>query len=216
MEDGNDNLNGNAVEPVDTSALRQNVAAKAKELAGAALALEQASLFNEYPFEEGLLLPVEEMRKRYTGKNGESMEWRRNTAIYMLNRDCPVQDICELLHMNRRVVWALASKNPRLCAKFSKEFAEQLVASAAGDLALADTKKTEASYKDLHIGAGIKLTHATAISLMSGSADMDSAIEVEQVNEKLEQFREKLKQLKPANSQPQMNTDETRMEEVKA
>ena len=185
-------------QPVETRELRQTVAEQAKALARSALELEQAALFDEEPFEEGLLLPNEEIAKRYTGKNGKDMLWRKETAIYMLARQCPAQDIARLLHMNLRVIAALASQNGKQLAGFTEAFAQELLGSAAGDIALAETKKHDASYKDLNIGAGIKMTHAVNLKLAGMGGAMDNAIELEAENEKLAQAREFLKRLKPA------------------
>lgn len=192
--------------PAETQELRKEVAERAKELARSALELEQAALFDEEPFEQELLLSTEEIRKRYTGKNGEQIEWRKNAAIYMLARQCPAKDIARILHMNLRVIAALASQNGRQLAGFTEAFAQELLGGAASDFALAETKKHEASYKDLNIGAGIKMTHAVNLKLAGVGAGSTDVIELEAENEKLVKAREFLK-LRSANPENQSTTD---------
>lgn len=192
----------------DAGALRlaqRQVGAKSKEvkqalekLGEATEALQQAALFDEPEFEAGLLMPAEERRKIYTGEQATKMDWRRNACIRMLAYRIPAEDIAADLHMNLRTIAALAQQNAMMLAGFSEKYAQELMASAAADIALADTKKQDASYKDLHIGAGIKMQHAMAVKLV---ADTGAPVtEVDAENEKLKAFREKLKQLKPAEN----------------
>lgn len=197
MSDELNNTKGPGTEaPVPSATLRQGVASAAKELVESALALEQTALFAEEPFEEGLLLPIEEIHKRYTGKTAQQLEWRRTAALYMIARGCPLQDIEKILHMNHRVIAALASQNGRTIAAFSEDYAKELLASAAGDIALADTKKHEASYKDLHIGAGIKLTHAQNLKATMGAGDLQPVTDIEAENPALASARKLLESLK--------------------
>lgn len=185
--------------PPETAPLRDAMAKQARELARTALELEQAALFSEEPFEEALLLPPDEIKKKYTGANGEKMVWRQEAALYMLGRQCPAADIARVLHMNLRVIAALAAQHGRKLAGFTEAFAQELASSAAADFALAETKRDQASYKDLNIGAGIKMTHAMGLKLAGVGSTMDDVIELEAENEKLTQAREFLKQLKPAH-----------------
>lgn len=165
---------------------RAEVAKHAKDLKAAAEQLEQLALITEQPFEEAVTLPVAEIRKRYTGKNGENIEERRLQVVKMLALSISTRDICDILRMNHRTVAAIAAQEGQRIAGFSEEFATTLAASAAADIALAETKKHEASYKDLHVGAGIKLTHAAAFKMIGAAAgDETAAIQLEEENEKL-------------------------------
>ncbi|MDE2103422.1 MAG: hypothetical protein KGL39_39640 [Patescibacteria group bacterium] len=171
-----------------------------KELHGAVDGLQQASLFAEYPFEAELLLPAAELRKRYTGEQATKMDWRRNACIRMLAYRIPAEDIAADLHMNLRTIAALAQQNGAMLSGFSEKYANELMASAAADIALADTKKQDASYKDLHIGAGIKMQHAMAVKLVADTGA--PAVDVEAESERLKALREHLKKLKAPGEQP--------------
>jgi hypothetical protein len=165
-----------------------------KELAFKALELEQAALFEEPEFEPAFFMEPEAVKKRYTAAQCEKFDMRRRTCVYLLARNCPIQDIQRLLEMNFRTVKAIAAQNGRALAGFTEAYADELQASAASDIALADTKKHEASYKDLHIGAGIKLTHATALKLtVSGVDPNDGVIDLEEENPTLQKARQFLK-----------------------
>ena len=202
---------------VDQAALRRaqaQVAAKAKgldkaleSLGGAAEALTQAALFTEPEFEAGLFLSGDEMRKRYTGEQATKMEWRKNACIRMLAYGIPAEDIAQDLHMNLRTITALAAQNGKQLAAFSEKFAGELMASAAADIALAETKRHEASFKDLHIGAGIKMQHAMGVKLVADTGP--EPVDVTAHSQQAEALREKLKTLRPAGVPPATNLTET-------
>lgn len=179
---------------------REDLGRKAKELASAAMELEQAALFNEPVFEEALLLENEEIRRRYTGENAKQIEWRRDAAVYMLARQCPVEEIARVLHMNTRLVAAIAAQRGAQFGQFTEKYAQELMASAAGDIALADTKKHEASYLQLVTGAGIKTDKALAIKQLGAmQEDASETIDADGESEALKKFREGLKPLIDAN-----------------
>lgn len=179
---------------------------KLEDLGEATEALQQAALFAEPEFEPGLFLSGEEMRKRYTGEQATKMEWRKNACIRMLAYGIPAEDIAQDLHMNLRTIQALASQNGKQLAAFSEKFAGELMSSAAADIALAETKRGEASFKDLHIGAGIKMQHAMSVKLVAdtGPAPVDITV----TSEKTAALRLKLKQLQPKAEEGMQNAEE--------
>jgi hypothetical protein len=185
----------------------KNIQEAAKLLFEEALATEQMALFNEPEFEEAMVLDGPELRKKYTGKQAEKIEWRRNMCLFLLSREVPVQDIGKLMHMNVRTIRTLAASHGRATAAFTEEYAMRLLGSAGSDIALADTKRDEASYKDLHIGAGIKLTHATALRLVAEAGEKP-ALDVEATEDGLGGLREILNQLEAAQNglAPEPNT----------
>jgi len=147
----------------------------------------------EEPFEEALLLPQEDVAKRYTAEHARQIQWRRDAAIYMLAHGLPVHDIARICHMNTRLVSALATKEAQKYAAFSEDYAHGLLASAAGDIALADTKKQDADYKDLVQGARWKTQSALEVKLIGAGGDAVEAMDV--VGEEspaLKKFREEL------------------------
>ena len=162
--------------------------------------------------ESALFLPVEELRKRYTAGQAEKMEWRRNAAVRMLAYGIPAEHIARDLHMNLRTVAALASLHGKTIAGFSETFAGELMQSAAGDIALADTKKHGASYKDLHIGAGIKMQHAMAVKLVADTGPAPTDITAE--SERTAALRAKLRALRPVNlaTENTEGTEKTKIE----
>lgn len=155
---------------------------------------EQMSLLSADE-ENALFLPAEELRKRYTGAQAEKMEWRRNACVRMLAYGIPAEYIARDLHMNLRTVTALAAQYGKTIAAFSERFAQNLMESAAADIAAAETKRTSASHKDLHIAAGIKMQHAMAVKLVADTGAPAENITAE--SEKLAKLREKLKALAP-------------------
>lgn len=90
--------------------------------------------------------------------------------------------------------------------------AEVLASSAMTDLALAETKKHGASYKDLHIGAGIKLTHHQNLKMIAaGGGEEVGAIELEQEDPKRTAFIERLKAMaEVSRALPSAATEETK------
>jgi hypothetical protein len=189
-----------ATEAPDVRPLREAVARKASELRTVAMALEQQVLLDDEPvFEEGFFLPPEQVRKRYTAERAQRMEMQREVAIYMLAYQCPVKDIARLLHLNERTVRALAGQNGRRLAKFSDEYALELLGSAASDIAIAETKRDDASFLQLVTGAKMKTDSALGVKLMGSAADTETILEagVEE-SPALQKFRETLQQLKPA------------------
>ena len=183
---------------------------KLEELSGATEALQQAALFAEPEFEPGLFLAPEEMRKRYTGEQATKMEWRKNACIRMLAYGIPAEDIAQDLHMNLRTIQALASQNGKQLAAFSEKFAGELMSSAAADIALAETKRGEASFKDLHIGAGIKMQHAMSVKLVADTGP--APVDITATSKKTEALRLKLKALKPAGPIEQPSNEDTKTE----
>lgn len=168
---------------------RKAVASKATELQSAVNDVVQLSLIDEVEFEEGVLLEGEELRKRYTAENARQIEWRRKACIRLLALQCPAEDIADILSMNHRTVQAVAAQEGQKIAAFGRQHAEVLSSSAMADIALAQTKRSSASFKDLHIAAGIKLTHAANINLGASAAEPD-AIDVEGENPQLAKARE--------------------------
>ena len=201
--------------PVDNAAVRRagaTLEAATKRLGKTAVdvfekafELQQLSMFGEVEFEEGLLFDAETLRKKYTGGQAEKMEWRRDLCLYLLARETPMEDVAKLLKMNLRTISALAAKHGRTLGAFTEDFANRLIASAASDIALADTKRDSASYKDLHVGAGIKMTHALGVKLMADTGQQP-AVELEAADDKLAGLREKIKSLRTATGKPAKET----------
>jgi len=188
---------------------RREVKETAQAAAQAAAQLEQLAMFTEPAFEEAMCLTPEEVKKRYTAKNAQQIEWRREACIKLLARQCATEDICDILKMNHRTVAAIAAQEGQKIAAFSNEQSEVLAADAMTDIAVARTKREGASFKDLHIAAGIKLTHAVALKMVAaGGGDEAEATEVEAQNPALESARKFLEARKP---KPQMDTDETQI-----
>jgi hypothetical protein len=184
----------------EIQAARKGLAAQAKIVQQAAVELEQLALIEEVPFEEAMVLPPEEVKKRYTAENARQIEWRREACIKLLARQVAAEDICDILKMNHRTVGAIASQEGQKIATFSNQFADSLASSAMSDLALAHTKRDSASYKDLSIGAGIKLTHAVNMKMVgAGGAEDVGALELEAENPALQSAR-KFLEMKKANA----------------
>lgn len=174
---------------------RRAVARQAKELGAAALELEQLALLPEPEFEEALVLPPEEVAKRYTATNGKAITERREQMVKMLSLQMDIKDICWIMRANHRTVQAVAAQEGQKIGIISRELEGVLKAEAMADLMVARTKRGEASYKDLHIGAGIKLQHAAAMQLISAGTTEEAAVEVEADDPRRLAFLEKLKQL---------------------
>jgi len=195
------------VEPAVIQAARKELSSQVKNVVAAAQELEQLALLDEVPFEEAMVLTPEEVKVRYTAENARQIEWRREACIKLLARQCPTHDICDILKMNHRTVGAIAAQEGQKIATFSNQFADTLASSAMSDLALADTKKHAASYKDLGYVADVKMKHAVAMKMVGAAGSEEvGAIELEQEDPKRAAFVERLKQLKP--QQPYEKTQE--------
>lgn len=164
---------------------RRELRDTAKAAQSAAMELEQLALLQEEPFEEAFCLSPDEVVKRYTAANARQIEWRRHACIELLGRQCPAEDICVILKMNHRTVAAIAAQEGQKIGTVSHQIADALTQSAMSLVALADTKKHTASFKDLQVGAGIQLTHAMAFKLGGAASDDTTTVELEQENEKL-------------------------------
>ena len=186
---------------------RQAVAQQAKALQSAVLELAQLSLLPEVEFEEALLLEPDEVKKRYTGTNGKGIIERREMVVKMLARQMTATDICDILKMNPRTVAAIAAQEGQKIAAFSGELANALVSSAMADIAAAQTKRDTASYKDQHIAAGIKLTHAAAMKLIGAGGGEEAVNVVEAENPALLQARKWLEDRRPKPIEPQRHGD---------
>lgn len=151
----------------------------------------QLPLLSEAPFEEALLLSGDEVAKRYTAEHGKQIAWRRKACVELLGMSVPTTDIARILSMNPRTIAAIAAQEGQKIAVFSELHSQVLASSAMGDIALAQTKRDKASYKDLHIAAGIKLTHATALKMIgaAGSLGEGGHVENEVESEALVQAR---------------------------
>lgn len=176
------------------NAARKELTTQVKSVVAAAVELEQLALIDEIPFEEAFCLAPEEIAKRYTAENARQIEWRRKACISLLARQCPSEDIAEILSMNHRTVAAIAAQEGSKIATAADKIADVLANSAMADIALADTKKHGASYKDLHIGAGIKLTHHTNLKLVGASNGDTAAVDLETENPALDKARQWLEQ----------------------
>lgn len=186
----------------DKQQLQQQVAQSAKALIGASQELQQLSLLDEIAFEPEVALPVEEIKKRFTGTNGDNIAARRAQVVKMLAYSIPVKVICDVLKMSHHTVAAIAAQETQAIAAFSEVQAEALAADAMADIAVARTKRDEASYKDLHIAAGIKLTHAQSLKLLgAGSAD-PTPTTIEAEDPRRLAFVERLKQIMRAPPEP--------------
>ena len=181
----------------EIQAARRELKETAKAAQQAAVELEQLALLTEEPFEEAFCLSPEEVKKRYTAENARQIEWRRHACIELLGRQCPAEDICAILKMNHRTVAAIAAQEGQKIGTVSHQIADALTQSAMSLVALADTKKHTASFKDLQVGAGIQLTHAMAFKLGGAAGDDTTTVELEQENEKLAQARKFLEAKKP-------------------
>jgi hypothetical protein len=183
-------LPGVPVPVAELAAARKELSDQVRAVVSAAQDLEQLALIEETPFEEALLLTTEEVRKRYTGENARQIEWRRKACVELLAMNVPSNDIGRILSMNHRTVEAIASQEGQKIAAFSETHVAALVSSAMADIALADTRRSTAGHKDLHIAAGIKLTHAQSLKLLSaGNVDEGNVIQLEEENPKLVEAR---------------------------
>lgn len=165
----------------EVRAAKDSLARSAKAAAAAATELQQLALIDDVAFEPEVVLPAEEIAKRYTGTNGKNITERRLQVVKMLALQIPVVNICDILRMNHRTVAAIAAQEGQKIAVFSNEHAEVLARSAMADFALADAKREEAGPKDLAIIGGIKMTHAANLKLVGAGGGADAAaIEVKE------------------------------------
>ncbi len=116
--------------------------------------------------EEAVLFSPERLRKLYNASQVEKIECKREAILMLLGAGWPISRIEQKLHCNFRTVQALAKRYAEEVAGFNLEFAENLLRMAAGWFGLAAVKASDASFKDLTLGAGIALTHARELKLI--------------------------------------------------
>jgi hypothetical protein len=155
----------------------------ARTLFEKSLASEQLALFGEPEFEEALLWPADKISKQYTGEHARQIEWRRNTAAYMLQIGCPAEHIAVLLHMNKRLVEALAGQLGAGMAQFTDGYADELLKMAGEMFAVARLKKGEANTLQAATAGGILVDKAMSVKLVSAAGEKP-AIEVEAADNK--------------------------------
>lgn len=188
-------------------AARKDVAQRAKDLVSAAQELQQLALIDEIPFEPDVVLPPEEIKKRYTGTNGARALERREQVVKMLALQISAKDICDILKMSHHTVEAIAAQEAQRVAVLGANVADALMQSAMADFAVAETKRSQASPKDLTIMGGIKMTHATNLRLAgAGVADAAEAVELEADNPALAAARKFLEER--TKRKPPMDTKE--------
>lgn len=146
--------------------------------------------------DEALLLPADAVRKRYTARQVEKIEARLDCIVTMLAWGIPFEKIATAAHVNHRTLTTIAGRYAERIGKDAVTLADYAAGKAAKFLYLADQKAETASAKDLAIMHGIVRDTMINCRATAGAADMGEAIEVQQVNERLEQFREKLKGLR--------------------
>ena len=115
---------------------------------------DQPPLF-QFSEENLLLLPRDEIRKRYTVRDAGRIEGLRQAVTMLLSARWPAETIAREMHISRRTVEAIAVQSSAEVANFSKEYARILVGVGSEFLALARTKQHEATFKDLMVGFGI-------------------------------------------------------------
>lgn len=164
-----------AIPSAAIAAARKELVNQVRSVTAAAMDLEQLALIDEVPFEEALTLPLEEVRKRYTAENSRQIEWRREACVKMLARQISAPDIADILKMNPRTVAAIAAQEGQKIAGHADSIADALASSAMADFALAETKKHDASYAQLQVGGGIKLTHYANLKLLGAAGSGDAA-----------------------------------------
>lgn len=149
--------------------------------------------------DEALLLPPEEKRKRYTGRQVSKLEERLDCIVTMLAWGIPDERVAQAAHVNFRTLAVIKGK---LAERIGTD-ALGLAAVAAGKsskfLMLADQKAEGASAKDLMIMHGIARDTAINLKLTAGAENLDPAIDVPAVSPALEVAR-KLVAAKDAGS----------------
>ena len=171
----------------------------AKDLAEAAMQLQLEAIGGQPEFEEALLLPAEQLRKKYTAAQAEKIEWRRDGALLMLAYKVPKEQIAATMRMNLRTLDALVISQAAVFAGFTEAYAKRLIGQAGQAMELAMTKMGDASFLQLTTGAGIMVDKAIAIKGGIPSGGEEQVIDLEAEDPKLKSAREflKLKSAKP-------------------
>lgn len=165
----------------------------ARDATEAAVQLQLAGAGDVPEFEEALMLPGEELRKRYTAAQAEKLEWRRDGALLMLAYKIPKEQIAASLRMNLRTLDALVISQAQIYAGFTEAFARRLMSHAGAAVELAMTKMGEASFLQLTTGAGILADKAMALKGGLPSAGEEVTIDLKEEDPALKSAREFLK-----------------------
>jgi hypothetical protein len=138
----------------------------------------QPALF-EPDEDDALLLPVELIQKRVTGKQAEQLEWKRNAILMLLASDWPIESISKAVGVNKRTVMALAAKHGEEVARRGEELAQVFLRTGARWLALARGREHEASFAQLIVASGIATDKAQLLAGM-GQMSESGALKEEQ------------------------------------
>jgi hypothetical protein len=147
--------------------------------------------------EEALLLPTEQLRKRYTAGQAQKIDWKRDCIKALLACGLPIETVALKAHVNERIVKEILAIYAASIAADMGAFGDYAMSRAAKFLALADQKAHAAPFKEQIAAASF--IGKMGMDMKLASTGMDSAeqpaIDVENENEQLQRAREWLQKM---------------------
>lgn len=151
-----------------------------------------------------LLMPDAERRRRYTARQVEKQQEKIDCILTMLAWGVPLKAIEAAAHVNHHTITTLAGRYAERLGETAAGLADYAQRLSAKCAYVAAGKVEEASGKDAAIMHGIFRDTAINLRLTAGQGDLDPAIEVSAVNERVEAVRAKLKALAAENAPAQL------------
>ena len=147
--------------------------------------------------EEALLLPQEEVQKRYTGRTADRLRQKRNHILDLLGIELPIEEIAQRTESSTRIVKLLGAKYSQTVAGNLRHFSQLFKAKAARFLFLAQTKEGDAKFSDLIAAASFLSQRGMEMEAASYGQPQpnEGSVNVEEVNPALVSAREFVKQL---------------------
>jgi hypothetical protein len=130
--------------------------------------------------DEALMLPQDEVAKRFTGTTVARLEEKRNGIVALFGCGLPVNYIAQVMHCSEKIVKLLGAKYSGLAARSSQEMGKVLGGLAMKAAFHIDQKMGDARVGELGVVMGIALQRKQEMEL-AGSAqdDPSGAIEME-------------------------------------
>lgn len=166
--------------------------------------------------DEALLLPREQMAKRFTASTVLKLELKRNYICDLLAFGFPVESIAEKTQSSTRIVKIIGAKCTEQVSRNIKDVVAVLRAKAMRATFYAEQRLPDAKLSELSVFIGVLLQRAQEAEAggLGALQPEETAIDVETVDPRRAAFVERLKQLAPPEQKPRMDTDETRIREA--
>jgi hypothetical protein len=128
--------------------------------------------------DEALFLDSDVVAKRYTAKQAEAIDFKREAIVMLVAAGWPTETIASRLGVSTRTVGALMARNAEKVAGDKKTFGKMLHNFSAHWFGLARAKEHTAKFTDLVIAAGIAAQRGTEL-LQTGEVVEENVLQID-------------------------------------